>query len=160
MSRELANKPGWVEIALGLLGLAGLADSILLTIEHYTALTLPCTFAKGCETVLTSRFATVGPLPTAALGIVFYGLILFAAIYAFTHKMTLPRLPLLIWSSLGLISSLGLTYVQAFIIRAWCQYCLLSGLSSLLIFVVAAIAYILTNKSSRKNNDNLKQEDE
>lgn len=153
------DKPSWVEAVIGLVALAGVADSILLTIEHYKALTLPCTFSHGCETVLTSKWASVGPLPTSALGVIFYGAILFAAIFAFTNQTRLPRLPLLIWASLGFASSVFLTFLQAFVIHAWCQYCLLSGLSSTLIFITALVAYLQARPNDTENKEEVSDEE-
>ncbi len=153
-------RPEWIEALVGLIALGGVADSILLTIEHYKALTLPCTFTQGCETVLTSRWASIGPIPTSALGIIFYGVILFAVIFAVTNQTRLPRLPLLVWASLGFASSVFLTFLQAFVIHAWCQYCLLSGLSSTLIFILAIVAYLQSRSVNHDNKEEASDEEE
>lgn len=139
--RVQRSASSWVEAIVGLLSVAGLADSLLLTFEHYKALTLPCSFTNGCETVLSSQWSQVGPIPLSLLGVGFYGVLLFAVIYALSNKTSLPRRPLLAWSTIGLMSSAWLVFVQGVIIKAWCQYCLLSALSATLIFVTAFVAY-------------------
>lgn len=148
-----SNSFSW-PIAFGVLAIFGLVDSIVLTFEHYAKQNLPCTLSGGCEKVLTSQYSTIAGLPIALLGVVFYGLVLFLAIYAIANKTALPRLFLLGWGAIGFLSSLVLTGLQAFVIRAWCQYCLFSALTSTVIFCLA-IGYFL-----RHNNLVLKQHKE
>src|SRR6476469_1988821 len=54
------------------LSLVGLADSIYLTIHHYTAEPVPCSITGGCEMVLTSPYAEVSGIPLAAFGAAAY----------------------------------------------------------------------------------------
>lgn len=124
----------WLWLALSV---AGLYDATLLTIQHYTKLGLPCSFSGGCERVLTSKFSTIGGVPIALGGVLFYALVLFLMLVAVTNKQRPNKYLMLGWGAIGFVTSLGLTAIQAFIIRAWCQYCLLSALTSTLIFLVA-----------------------
>ena len=124
----------WVWLGLATIGLY---DAILLTVEHYTRRGLPCTLSGGCERVLTSKFSEFGGVPTAALGIVFYLVVLFAIMYYVTNQQRPNKYLMLGWGAIGFVTSLGLTSIQAFIIKAWCQYCLLSALTSTLIFLTA-----------------------
>jgi uncharacterized membrane protein len=65
-------KPGTILFAVAaLLAVVGIADSIYLTIEHLAGRLPPCTIT-GCEQVLTSPYATVGPVPLSALGALAY----------------------------------------------------------------------------------------
>src|SRR3954471_23862175 len=48
--------------------LLGLADGIYLTVEHVTGRTAECIASSGCQDVLSSKYATIGPLPLAAVG--------------------------------------------------------------------------------------------
>lgn len=140
---------GWIEVVVGLLSLAGLADSILLTVEHYKAIDLPCTFTKGCETVLTSQWAQIGSLPISLIGVMFYSVLLFVVIYSISNQKQMPRKFLLGWATLGILSSAWLTFLQAVMIRAWCQYCLLSALSATLIFACAVVAYRMNPRADQ-----------
>jgi uncharacterized membrane protein len=58
--------------AAALVALAGLADSIYLTVHHYTAEPVPCSVITGCEQVLTSSYAEMYGIPTAAFGVAAY----------------------------------------------------------------------------------------
>ncbi len=134
--RALSDSYVW---GFGILSLLGLADAFVLTAEHYIKLNLPCTFSGGCEQVLTSKFATIAGVPISWLGVVFYGVVLFLVLTAFANNQRLPSRFLVGWGAVGFASSAVLTSLQAFVIRAWCQYCLLSALTSTLIFILAII---------------------
>ncbi len=45
--------------------LGGLADSIYLTIKHFTGEKVPCSIVEGCEQVLTSSYAEIFGIPLA-----------------------------------------------------------------------------------------------
>jgi len=51
-----------------LVSLIGLGDSIYLTIQHLTGQSVRCTVTTGCSAVLSSHYATVAGVPTAAFG--------------------------------------------------------------------------------------------
>lgn len=115
------------------LSVVGLIDALLLTVEHYASFRLPCTATGGCEQVLTSKYATVFGIPTATFGVIFYGVVLALGVHWMIRKevsLTLLR----VWATIGFAASLGLTYIQGFVLHAWCQYCLLSALTTTAIF--------------------------
>ena len=58
-------------VAVLLASLAGFTVAALVTYGHASPAAGLCT-AGGCEKVLTSRYATIGPVPTAAFGVAFY----------------------------------------------------------------------------------------
>ncbi|MEI7818731.1 MAG: vitamin K epoxide reductase family protein [bacterium] len=139
MPEAKQHKHPWTIWAFLGLSIVGLFDSILLTLEHFTRRGLPCSLTGGCERVLTSKWSEIFGIPTAAFGILFYLVVLYLVIHALTHREALPVKLLLVWGAIGFMSSVWLVGLQAFVIRAWCQYCLLSALSSTLIFVTAIV---------------------
>jgi Protein-disulfide isomerase len=64
------------------IALFGLADGIYLTVEHVTGRTAECIASSGCQDVLSSKYATVGQLPLAALGAFAYFTAFSAALLA------------------------------------------------------------------------------
>ena len=126
-----------------LVGLAvvGLTDATLLTKEHYSDLVLPCTVTRGCETVLTSKYSVVFGVPLALFGIIFYFSVLVAALYLMANLSKRLKQLILLLGTIGFISSLGLVYIQGAVLHAWCQYCLLSALTSTLIFATSVALY-------------------
>ncbi|MGH9819129.1 MAG: vitamin K epoxide reductase family protein, partial [Pyrinomonadaceae bacterium] len=105
------------------LSLAGVADSIYLTVHHYTEEAVPCSITGGCEQVLTSVYAEIGGIPLAAFGAAAYFLAFsFALLSLYGNKIT--------WKLFGLqvvamaLFTGWLLYVQAYLIHAFCQFCL------------------------------------
>lgn len=137
----------WV---LAAISAVGLTDAIYLTITHYTKALVPCSFSLGCETVLRSQYSEVFGVPVAAFGIVFYFLTLVISIFFANHHRY--HWFLSAWGLVGFISSLYLLYIQAFVLHAFCQYCLLSALTSTLTFIITSLLYF-SNKHKEDITD-------
>ena len=126
----------------------GFADAAYLTASHYFTLPLPCSLTEGCDIVLRSRYAMIGPVPLAALGAAYYLLALFLAIFLYTQEKPDLRPARAIWllSGLGVLASGYLFYLQSSVIHAFCMYCLGSALTSILLFAASSV---LVGKMSR-----------
>jgi uncharacterized membrane protein len=122
-----------------LLALVGLADALYLTIEHVTGQTVRCTIVAGCSEVLSSSYAVIAGVPLAAVGAAAYFTVFSLAILAaFGYRMAgTLLLPL---TSLMFMVSLWLIYLQAFVIGAFCQFCLLSAAITFGLLIVTLIA--------------------
>lgn len=122
-----------------LLSLIGLVDALYLTIEHVTGKTVQCTIVSGCSEVLSSQYAVIGQIPLAALGAAAYFTVFsLATLAAFGYRIAGTLLtPLTV---VMVLVSLWLIYLQAFVIRAFCQFCLLSAAISFSLFIVALVA--------------------
>lgn len=123
--------------AAALLSLVGLADAIYLTVEHLAGRAVRCTITSGCEEVLTSSYATIGGVPLAALGAFAYFIVFSLAILAIFNNQT-ARTLLFYIVALMLAFTIWLFIVQAFVLHAFCQFCLLSGAVMLLLSLIAA----------------------
>ena len=124
-SPEAAPIP-WIYIIAALLAHVGLGDSLYLTVQHITGESLRCTIISGCSEVLSSHYAQVGPVPLAAIGAAAYFTVFsLATLAAFGYRFTHPFLKILV--ALMFLMTLWLLYLQAFVIRHFCQYCLLSA---------------------------------
>jgi uncharacterized membrane protein len=126
-------------ILAALLSLAGLADAIYLTIEHLRGQSVRCTISGGCNEVLGSAYAKIGSVPTASLGaLAYFAAFSFATFAIFGY--TRARASLAILVALMLAASLGLLYIQAFVLHAFCDLCLLSATITILLSAVVFIA--------------------
>lgn len=117
---------GW-DWALALVALVGLFDASYLTVEHLTGQSVRCMIVTGCDEVLQSKYATVAAgLPVAALGALAYFAVFSLAILAAFGYVGARRLltPLV---ALMFLATLWFFYLQAFVIHAFCAYCLLSA---------------------------------
>src|SRR5919112_1981245 len=95
-------------------------------------LTPVCTGSgEGCETVQSSRYASILGIPVALLGLVAYGGLVFSVILWTEIGIYLGFLISLV----GTLFSIYLTYLEVFVIGALCQWCLASAA-----IMVAALA--------------------
>ncbi|MGH7938708.1 MAG: vitamin K epoxide reductase family protein [Chthoniobacterales bacterium] len=122
-------------IFLALIALCGLADAVFLTVMHLTGDDAVCGSSAGCSTVLGSAYASVGPIPTAAFGVLAYFVVFSAAIcVAFGYRRAWN---VLVAAVAGMfLVTLALIALQAFVLHAFCPFCLLSAA---LTFVLAGI---------------------
>lgn len=116
----------------------GLADASYLTYLKVFSLPIPCSLADGCETVIRSSYSVVFGVPLAVWGLVFYGVMLLISIVAIYKPTRLVRKLFSAGVTVGLLCSAYFFYLQAFVIRAWCQYCLFSIFTSTCLFIIGA----------------------
>ena len=132
-------------LAAGVIALAGLADAVYLTVHHYTAVPVPCSIVEGCETVLTSPYAEFAGVPLAGLGaaayFVAFSLALLAA-FGDRRAWTLFGLQTIVMAAF----TAWLIYLQAAVIGAFCQFCLLSAATTF-----AMMAIYLLSRIGRTN---------
>src|ERR1044071_1139490 len=135
--RAVPRQSIYLYTAAALLSLIGLADSIYLTIEHLAGRAVQCTVTSGCEEVLTSAYASIGGVPLAGVGAVAYFVAFSTPILAaFGNR---PGGNLLFYVvALMLVVSVYLFALQAFVLHAFCQFCLLSGAVTLLLALIVA----------------------
>ena len=125
-------------VVAALLSLVGLADALYLTIEHITGQSVRCTIISGCSAVLSSPYAVVAGIPLAAVGAAAYFTVFSLAILTlFGYLWAAKLMQVMVFTMFGL--SLWLIYLQAFVIREFCQYCLLSAAITTALLVVVII---------------------
>ena len=138
---QLASVPTSFVVALLVVAALGFADAAYLTIEHYQGVIPPCSVVSGCETVLTSSYSLILGIPVSLLGALYYLLIAVGAFaYIDTKKTAILKWTLSI-TILGLLMSLWFIFLQAFVIKAWCLYCLGSAASSIILFILAGAVF-------------------
>jgi uncharacterized membrane protein len=107
------------------LALVGLAVSIYLTIEHFTAstsLACPESATINCQKVTTSQWSHIGPVPVAVLGLVYFVAIsLLCTPTAWRHE-ALDSLRV-IGAGIGVLTALYLVWIELFRINAICLWC-------------------------------------
>jgi len=130
-----------------LISLIGLGDAIFLTVHHLTGRNVRCAISTGCDAVLASPYATIGSIPIAALGALAYFSVFSLATLA-TYGYERARFFLALVVVLMLISTLWLFYLQAFVLRAFCDYCLLSAAMTLVLTMIVVLGW----KEERSRN--------
>ena len=106
--------------------LIGLADATYLTVLALTGETAACGGQAGCSEVLGSAYSKIGGFPVAAFGVAgYFTAFTFATFAAFNYKRA--RLFFALMVGVLFASTLWLLYVQAFLLHAFCRYCLFSA---------------------------------
>ncbi|MEK7207927.1 MAG: vitamin K epoxide reductase family protein [Patescibacteria group bacterium] len=100
---------------------------------------LICPIGHSCDPVVHSRYSRFMDIPVEILGVLYYTLI----VVAYAAMLALPALhsgalgvALLALSAVAFIFSLYLTAIQAFVLREWCTWCLISAALCASIFII------------------------
>jgi uncharacterized membrane protein len=121
-----------IYIAAAIVSLAGLADAIYLTVQALTGETLGCGGSSDCFKVLGSSYARVGGIPVASFGVLaYFSVFTFATFAVFGYARA--RIFLILTIGAMFLGTLWLLYVQAFLLHAYCRYCLFSAATTFLL---------------------------
>src|SRR5438067_10586568 len=117
---------------VALVAVAGLADAVYLAVQALTGETLVCGGSPDCFRVLGSSYARIGGIPVALFGaLAYFTVFSFATFAAFGHNRARTLFSLTV--GLMFAVTLWLLAVQAFILHAFCRFCLLSAAMTFLL---------------------------
>ncbi|OHA18782.1 MAG: hypothetical protein A2664_04720 [Candidatus Taylorbacteria bacterium RIFCSPHIGHO2_01_FULL_46_22b] len=143
----LRKVTSWGPWALLLVSLFGFADTAYLTVKHFKGEIPPCVLFSGCDTVTSSSYSTIGPIPIALLGLLFYFAV-FLLTLIFLDRRNNQALKLIFFAAIpAFLFSMWLLYVQLFVLHAACIYCMFSVLTSSLVFIVSTLGYLQISRS-------------
>jgi|SRR3989344_5883768 len=136
-----SRTPNWILWAIIALALVGFTDSAFLLAKRVSGAPIPCFITSGCDTVSKSPYSVMFGVPLAAWGVLFYlGIGFLALLYMDTKNLLIAKL-IPIATTLGFISSAYFIYVQKFLIKAFCIYCILSAIVSTILFALGIIIW-------------------
>jgi len=136
-----SRTPNWILWAIIALALVGFTDSAFLLAKRVSGAPIPCFITSGCDTVSKSPYSVMFGVPLAAWGVLFYlGIGFLALLYMDTKNLLIAKL-IPIATTLGFISSAYFIYVQKFLIKAFCIYCILSATISTILFALGIIIW-------------------
>ena len=113
-----------LRVAVALVALAGVAVAGYLTYVHYQPDALICTSGGGCETVQESSYAELAGIPVALLGLLGYVAVL--VLVAWDSELARTLAAAIALTAAGF--AVYLIVLQAFVIDAWCVWCLVNDL--------------------------------
>jgi len=123
--------------ALFVLAALGGLISAYLTWTHFAGLAPICTGGDAaCETVQSSRYATILGVPVALLGLIAYCWLFLSAALWEEAGIYLGVLVSLV----GTLFSAYLTYLEVFVIGALCQWCLTSAVIMVAALICTSLA--------------------
>jgi uncharacterized membrane protein len=126
--------PKWLTPAILIVSFAGFLDAGYLAVKHFSGGSINCVVFEGCDKVATSSYALIANIPVALIGVIFYLAVLGLMItYIDTKNHSILKL-VAFMAFIGLAASLRFMYLQLFVINAVCTYCLVSAVTSAILF--------------------------
>lgn len=139
IARSGARSPGWKLPAIPLapfvvlalvLALAGTGVGAYLAYENLQGQAGVCTIAHSCAKVQKSSYGKLMGVPVSVFGLGLYALLAAAAVAWLRNIRELrPVVTFFAFNGalFGFLFSGYLTYVEAFVLDAWCIYCIISA---------------------------------
>lgn len=120
-----------------LLALTGAGIAAYLTYVHYNIDALVCA-GGGCEIVQTSKYSEIMGIPVATFGLaMFLGV---AALIVIRDRVEewayMANAGIIVALVSALLYYAYLTYLEANVIHAWCEWCVISSIVTLILFLV------------------------
>lgn len=120
----------------------GALDSVYLSwvkLSHNETLCAPG--LGDCFTVNTSRYSEIYGIPIALFGLGAYLLIIAILLFESRSEFLQENGSMALFgiSLIGVLYSAYLSYLEAYVILAWCPYCVLSAIMILIIFIISII---------------------
>jgi uncharacterized membrane protein len=128
-------------IIIAILSLLGFIDATYLTIEHYLKAPLPCSIFHGCDLVTHSQYSMIFGIPISLIGALYYLIILICAIAYLDMKKDLFIKGASALIVFGFIVSAFLVYLQLFVLKSICLYCMTSALICTLLFISSLFVF-------------------
>lgn len=128
---------------MAVLATLGILVSSYLTYVHWSSSAALCVGVGDCEVVNQSIYSEISGVPIALLGLAMYVVILGGSIWLVTSPIEAPSrllatLGVFGISLMGFLYSAYLTYVELFVLRAVCPWCVFSAALVSLILVLSA----------------------
>jgi uncharacterized membrane protein len=137
---QVAATQSFNRMAIATLALVGVLISFYMAAYKFGFLGEIACGDGGCTRVQNSPWAVFMGVPVPVLGLAGYAALLAAAVAglqpAFARSRAVP-LVLIAGAGIGLAFSAYLTYLEAFVIHAWCRWCIASAVLAILIFLFA-----------------------
>lgn len=133
-----------VRIVISLLGACGFLVARHIRYHKKTGQTLVCPIKFDCNTVVNSDYSKFFGIPVEILGMIYYGLIFFTYLSFIFLANIVPDVLvglMIIVSHIALLFSLYLLFVQIFVLKKLCSWCIVSAVISTCIFILTIHIY-------------------
>ena len=124
-----------LRIAIAVVAVAGVAVAGYLTYVHYQPDALICTSHGGCETVQKSSYAELAGIPVALLGLLAWSAVV--VLVAWDSELARTLVAAVALGAAGF--AIYLVTLQAFVIDAWCIWCMVNDLVLVPLLAILAI---------------------
>ena len=108
------------------LSVVGFADATFLAMKKMIGSPIICLGSNGCGVVDASSYSNVAGIPLSILGSLFYAVTILLLVQYLLRKQKRILDIAMVTLIAGGIFSVYLILLQAFVIKAWCYYCIVS----------------------------------
>ena len=102
-----------------------------------------CVIGKKCDEVLHSKYNKMFGVPNENIGMLYYIILAVLVILFLSGFTTIAgisvNLTILIITSVAVLASIYLTFIQWLVLKKWCDYCIGSTIINVLILIVEII---------------------
>ena len=127
-------------IYLLILSIIGFGVSLYLYYSKTRNKQIYCIIGHDCDAVVKSKYGKTFGMENTLFGVLYYGLIFVYGIVLLLNqnifKGNIVYYLIVIASIASVLFSVYLTAVQAFVLKKWCDYCIISSMASVLILVI------------------------
>jgi len=138
------NTDKWLARSLYALLFVGFAIGIYMTIFSATGNEAMCLGSGACSTVTASRYSVINGIPVPVIGLV-GNLALLGVLFFETRNSFLQKNGTLIFFGFALAGfafTLWLIYLEIFILKAFCPFCVTAQTVMILTFIIAVTRLI------------------
>lgn len=142
MAQEPANRP-WLRYIAIVLCIIGIGVAAYLASAKLADTELVCaeTSSLDCNAVQSSAYSEIAGIPISVLGLGAYAAFLVLLVFENTIQIITDygRMVMFAMALFGVVYSGYLTYIEAYVLEKWCQYCIVSALLMVGLFIISAI---------------------
>jgi uncharacterized membrane protein len=124
-------------LVIAVMSALGIFVAGYLTWSHFSGEPVYCGGTNSCELVNSSRFAYLGPIPVALIGVTGYIIIFVLSLIAWKIEQPWPMLLIFGGALIGVLLQWYLFYIEAAVLRAFCYWCITSQALITLIFLLS-----------------------
>lgn len=129
----------------------GLVISAFLAYEYLLPTPIICPITgNGCELVRNSEYSAILGISIPYIGVLFYTALAIVSIWLSQNFNKLINNLRFLSALFAVIFGIYLTYLEAFVIHAYCFWCVCSFIVSIIIFGLALVSL----KSKKESNEN------
>lgn len=126
-----------VDLIILIFSTIGIFDTLYISFHASTGKPVKCwLFPKEwCNKVQYSKYSRTFGIPNGYLGLLLYaGIFLFTLFSIYT---SMPFTAVAVLATVGFLFALYFTFIQAFILRAFCIYCIISAINLTVVFLAS-----------------------
>ncbi len=114
----------------------GIINTLYLSYHSLTKTPVRCLFfpPEWCEKVQYSKYSRTLGVPNSMAGLTIYSAIFILTLLYSAGMVSFTPIAVLV--IIGLIFSMYFTFIQAFVLKAFCTWCVVSAIDFILLFVI------------------------